>query len=971
MAVDIRNYLEHRPLLAAPESKRYLVRKFISRHSTSIVAATVLLVLLVGGVVGTSMGLLREQAARRIADENGRRATWSAYRSAIVAAEVALQNGDAIRLRQAIDAAPAELRGWEWKRIAHSGSTFASRLRTAPGDLFKASYALADNRRAISSTDTLEGNTVLWDLQTGEILRREAGGRVAIDPSGGFYVIVRPDGALELVELESGKPRWRVAPSSSTKRPWQIVNNSVSADGMFICAWDGSDQMLGIIGSETGQLRSMNVGVVIDRIHGFIQVGDEHARVHFGSKTLLGILSLDIDTGVTERDARYTITLGRQPLVNAGPREWRPVGSAQDIPIYDIGDSSLPVWLSVYLPKRQLLASGREDGSVEIIAPRQGTGSERARRLRADNESGKRQVVAGSAPVNMISVTPDESRLIVTLRNGEIGVLPVDPPPAVSVLMSGLVASTLSPDRKKLAGVGWGDIYCVDVLTGLPLWGRNLGPRGSTHIAWSPDGSRVIVTTDPLASADHRSDVFILDGRTGDQLAAWCDSPVTFDPAHGPESPTWAKNIAGLEFNRNGSTLFVARFDGTISSVDPTTWTERAEASNATPAETIPPASFVPARFAHRGVLEHSPDGKLLAQLTIRYDDDVWLSGPLLLRDSVTGKRLKTIDIPGYGATAFAWDSNASLLAVSFSNGNDSLVSVIDVASGRERFRKLTTSTSTISALTFSDASDRVLAFTIGRRMVVLDAASGEEIVSSFTPTIQSRAFATTDGAVALSGGGYLLQRMESRNPPATSLVDILLDWPSGVARPSSVDQARRLVGRANQILLAAYDSALPVEAFVEQSLADDPYMKSLVLHLKDRFPPNINLLNSSALSRMLVESPEAGELERAEAMLRKATAIKPHSPSLQSNFGTTLFMEGKYDKCIEPLLHCEQLLQERDAPPSAANLLRLAIACAKIGDARMTRFFDSAKHEIEKQSLGTNPEIAPLLMQASALIKE
>jgi non-specific serine/threonine protein kinase/serine/threonine-protein kinase len=63
---DIHNYLEHRPLIAAPESRMYRARKYVKRHAREVLVTAAVLMLLVLGLLGTSLGLLI--AARHKAD---------------------------------------------------------------------------------------------------------------------------------------------------------------------------------------------------------------------------------------------------------------------------------------------------------------------------------------------------------------------------------------------------------------------------------------------------------------------------------------------------------------------------------------------------------------------------------------------------------------------------------------------------------------------------------------------------------------------------------------------------------------------------------------------------------------------------------------------------------------------------------------------------------------------------------------
>ncbi len=64
LATDIRRYLDGRPLEAAPESRAYLVKKFIRRHRVETTAAAAVFIALVAGLAGT-ISQAREAAIQR------------------------------------------------------------------------------------------------------------------------------------------------------------------------------------------------------------------------------------------------------------------------------------------------------------------------------------------------------------------------------------------------------------------------------------------------------------------------------------------------------------------------------------------------------------------------------------------------------------------------------------------------------------------------------------------------------------------------------------------------------------------------------------------------------------------------------------------------------------------------------------------------------------------------------------------
>jgi hypothetical protein len=63
-AADILRHLAYEAVLAAPPSRSYQLRKFVRKHRGAVIAASLVLLALLGGIAGTTWGLFRADRAR-------------------------------------------------------------------------------------------------------------------------------------------------------------------------------------------------------------------------------------------------------------------------------------------------------------------------------------------------------------------------------------------------------------------------------------------------------------------------------------------------------------------------------------------------------------------------------------------------------------------------------------------------------------------------------------------------------------------------------------------------------------------------------------------------------------------------------------------------------------------------------------------------------------------------------------------
>jgi tetratricopeptide (TPR) repeat protein len=69
LARDIQRYLANEVVEARPPSTAYRLRKFASNHKPALITATTIVLLLVAGIVGTTLGLIRAERLRLLAEK--------------------------------------------------------------------------------------------------------------------------------------------------------------------------------------------------------------------------------------------------------------------------------------------------------------------------------------------------------------------------------------------------------------------------------------------------------------------------------------------------------------------------------------------------------------------------------------------------------------------------------------------------------------------------------------------------------------------------------------------------------------------------------------------------------------------------------------------------------------------------------------------------------------------------------------
>jgi WD40 repeat protein/serine/threonine protein kinase/tetratricopeptide (TPR) repeat protein len=254
-AADVQRYLGGEAVHAHPPGAGYRLKKFVRRHKGRVVAASLVLIALLGGIAGTTLGLIearrqeqeaktqeqeaktQEQEAKRQeliargetaekekarADEadrvkerdaalkaEGERADELKHRlgtSAMVLANAAFDNRDFKLAAERLDAVPARQRGWEWHYLRRQlrGGIFT--LYDHGGAVRRVAFS-SDGTRIVTGGGGSENEPFaakVWDARTGAHLFNA---KVPPGEGGGRIVAFSPDCTRVLTSSDGSKAR--------------------------------------------------------------------------------------------------------------------------------------------------------------------------------------------------------------------------------------------------------------------------------------------------------------------------------------------------------------------------------------------------------------------------------------------------------------------------------------------------------------------------------------------------------------------------------------------------------------------------------------------------------------------------------------------------------------------------------------------------------------------------------------------
>jgi eukaryotic-like serine/threonine-protein kinase len=586
-AADVLRHLAHEPVLAAPPSRAYRLRKFVRKHRGGVVAATLVVLALVVGIAGTTYGLFRE--AKRVKERDAavgeaRDAERSAYDRAaelryqlgisnFLLASAAYDNRDVVGAAERLDNVHPDQRGWEWrylKRLTRGG------LFTLYGhtDRVESAAFSPDGSRIV--TASWDRTAKVWDARTGAPLIGLKGhvgwlSGAAFSPDGSRIVTGSHDRTAKMWDARSGSLLLDF--KGHTDR---VESAAFSPDGTRVVtgSWD-----------HTAKVWDARSGLLLLELKGHTSAVSSAAFSPDGTRIVVGIWEWPVTARVWDARTGSPLLDLKGHMGGVSSAAFSPDGTtivtgSQDgtakvwdartgSPVIELKGHTREVTSAAFGPDGTRIVTGSRDRTAKVWDARTGTpmlelkshtrGGISAASFSPDGTriltSGDGATVWEAAAVKPLrelkrhrsevrsaSFSADSTRIITTSVDNTARVWDVQTGAALLELKghtSGFTNASFSSDGRRIVTASFdGSANLWDALSGSPLFEL----KGHTSLVWSAvfslDGARIVTCShdctakvwDALSGSlqlelkgHSRSVRSAAFSRDGTRVVTWCD----------------------------------------------------------------------------------------------------------------------------------------------------------------------------------------------------------------------------------------------------------------------------------------------------------------------------------------------------------------------------------------------------------------------------------------------------------------
>jgi serine/threonine protein kinase/WD40 repeat protein len=1013
LAADIRRFLHDVPISARPPTAMYQLRKFARRNRALVGGAAATVLALVLGIIAASLLAVR-------AHRSELQARGYAYRAGLVAAAADLQNVNASSARQRLALIPEARRGWEWNYLNWVSDQSLAELRLpgvtqGRGAPARLDWARIDEAEVLVICDVL-GRVRLWNpFGPTPALAFEPAGFESEDPPD--RVCTSPDNSLLLATFLSGRTVvWSLQTGQVLWRhdgPMRTGWSPFSADSRLVAF--GLDGQLRVSIREASSGRELATAP-------FYDFGLDNIQFVPGFDTDAGALRLLLTSNfesalfdIAQHRTLVQYPLGRSTFVLRAPPSILPGGPAgRDVIVGFLNDRSLGVFdLASGAELMRQHDALRSPAPIAVTAggggPGLGLGLRAAiseyrgsitlyelRPLDPGNAGGGPERVLHGHRTHLESLVfsrgegAGAGRWLASLDHSGIvkvwdalsGVPGGSAPgaggsaarrtPSGGDFGTGLVLAPRAPagrgsdQSEGLAiSMGWGSVRAWNLATGAVEW-NVLAWRATTRpaAAFSPDASRLA-----LADLMWGAEIAVLD--------ATPDGPVSGDPTSPGAGDTrrilWRRpelraEVAGLAWSRDGSVLAIFSADGS------------AQARAADDGSII--ASIPPSQGSALTLCQAQPSGGRAILSRGGRECEAWSIGPATVGAPVLHR------LGGFTAggpiTVAAFNDDGTRLALAWPEGaaasastpgvprpgvlppqaDGSVIEIYDCRGSPSTWRPIGRGRcgAGVDSLFISDRHQRIVAACddatvrilgspadergAGRGGAVRRGGALEELLVVHVPGgLRSVAALADRGDLIVSTGSWPVMVFDMA--PAPGLVLAQRRWREAFER---IEVLRRAD------LRTARDQA----ALLESDPRLDPIARGMAVDAAQRLGDQLNFLNSWVWGR--VEYAGGGRTPESYgpelAVMEEVCRQWPHT-SFINTLGVAQFRAGRYEEAIQSLelsLKLDLQRSGRGTPQDIFDTAFLAMACQRLGRAEeAARYRDMTLAVAPRQTLGTD----------------